>query len=150
MRRGFAYLVVIMDWHSRAVLSWRLSNTLDAAFCVEALLDAREIAGCWPEIMNTDQGCQYTSAAWTGALKGADIQISMDGKRRWIDSVMVERLWRSLKYEDIFLHEYVDLVDLGTGIKEWMTFYNRERPHEAHGYQAPWTIWSSGMHVAAA
>ena len=149
MKRGFAYLVAIMDWHSRAVLGWRISNTLDADFCVEALEQARQVAGCWPEIMNTDQGCQYTSAAWTGVLKEANVQISMDGKRRWIDNVMVERLWRSLKYEDIYLREYVDLVDLGTGVREWIDFYNHERPHQSHAYQRPWAIWSGGCLAAA-
>ena len=142
MRYGFVYLVAIMDWHSRAVLSWKISNTLDTAFCIDALKEAREVAGTWPEIVNTDQGCQYTSAAWTGALKEADVRISMDGKRRWVDNVMIERLWRSLKYEDIYLHEYVDLDALGTGVLEWMTFYNRARPHQSHDNHTPWSIWS--------
>ncbi|WP_145202053.1 IS3 family transposase [Planctomycetes bacterium Poly30] len=150
MKRGFAYLVVIMDWYSRAVLSWRISNTLDTAFCVEAFEEARQVAGTWPEIMNTDQGCQYTSAAWTDPLKKADVQISMDGKRRWIDNVMVERLWRSLKYEDIYLHEYVDLVALGTGVGEWIIFYNHERPHQSHDNQTPWSVWSGSTSAAAA
>ena len=112
MKRGFAYLVVIMDWYSRAVLGWRISNTLDTDFCLRALEDAREVAGVWPEIMNTDQGCQYTSADWTSRLKNVEVKISMDGKGRWIDNVFVERLWRSLKYEDIYLREYLDLVHL--------------------------------------
>ena len=96
-KRGFAYLVVIMDWHSRAVLSGEISNTLDTSFCIEALEEARQVAGAWPEIMNTDQGRQYTSAARTDTLKEANVRISMDGKMRWINNVMVERLWRSLK-----------------------------------------------------
>jgi len=142
MRRGFAYLVVIMDWHSRAVLSWRISNTLDTAFCVEALLEARAVAGTWPEIMNTDQGCQYTSKVWIDVLEDADIQISMDGKRRWIDNVMVERFWRSLKYEDVYLREYVDIAHLEAGVAAWIDFYNHDRPHQSHGYETPWSIWS--------
>jgi putative transposase len=150
MRRGFAYLVVIMDWHSRAVLSWRISNTLDTAFCIEALLEARAVAGAWPEIMNTDQGCQYTSKAWTDVLKDAGVQISMDGKRRWIDNVMVERLWRSLKYEDIYLREYIDIVHLEAGVAAWIDFYNPQRPHQAHGYETPWSIWSAQHDVRAA
>ena len=149
MKRGFAYLVAIMDWHSRAVLSWKISNTLDAAFCVDALEEARQVAGAWPEIMNTDQGCQYTSEAWTTTLNDADVKISMDGKRRWIDNVMVERLWRSLKYEDIYLREYVDLDALGAGVLEWMTFYNQARPHQSHGNQTPWSVWL-GEHLAPA
>ncbi len=150
MRRGFAYLVVIMDWNSRAVLGWRISNTLDTDFCLRALEDARAAAGCWPEIMNTDQGCQYTSKAWTGALKAAGVRISMDGKRRWIDNVMVERLGRSLKYEDIYLREYIDVVHLEAGVAAWIDFYNYERPHQAHGYRTPWSIWSAQHDVRAA
>jgi len=141
MRRGFAYLVVIMDWHSRAILSWRISNTLDMEFCVDALKEAREVAGTWPEIMNTDQGCQYTSRAWTQVLKDADVKISMDGKRRWIDNVMVERFWRSLKYEDIYLREYQDLVHLETGVRTWIDFYNHGRRHQALENKTPWHIW---------
>jgi putative transposase len=150
MRRGFAYLVVIMDWHSRAVLSWRISNTLDTAFCVEALHEARAVAGSWPEIMNTDQGCQYTSKAWIDVLKDAGVRISMDGKRRWIDNVMVERLWRSLKYEDIYMREYIDIVHLEAGVGRWMTFYNHQRPHQSHGYETPWAIWNSQREAQAA
>jgi len=150
MRRGFAYLVVIMDWHSRAVLSRRISNTLDTAFCVEALLEARAVAGAWPEIMNTDQGSQYTSKAWIDVLKDARVQISMDGKRRWIDNVMVERLWRSLKYEDIYLREYIDIVHLEAGVGAWIDFYNHLRPHQTHDYKTPWSIWSAQHDAQAA
>ena len=141
MRRGFVYLVVIMDWYSRAVLSWRISNTLDTAFCIDALADARATAGVWPEIMNTDQGCQYTSAAWTSELKDAGVQISMDGKRCWVDNVFVERLWRSLKYEDIYLREYLDVMHLEEGVGNWMNFYNHERRHQALKYETPWSVW---------
>jgi putative transposase len=150
MKRGFAYLVVIMDWHSRAVLGWRISNTLDTDFCLEALKDARRTAGTWPKIMNTDQGCQYTSQAWTGALKDAEVKISMDGKRRWIDNVMVERLWRSLKYEDIYLREYLDLAHLERGVGVWLDFYNHERRHQSLGYETPWQVWNTGCQSQAA
>ncbi|MFT7679922.1 MAG: putative transposase [Planctomycetota bacterium] len=150
MRRGFAYLVVIMDWHSRAVLSRRISNTLDTAFCVDALLEARAVAGTWPEIMNTDQGCQYTSKVWTEVLIDAGVQISMDGKRRWIDNVMVERFWWSIKYEDIYLREYIDIAQLEVGVDRWIDFYNHERPHQAHGYETPWSIWTRQHEAQAA
>ena len=150
MKRGFAYLVVIMDWYSRAVLAWRISNTLDTDFCLRALEDAYETTGCWPEIMNTDQGCQYTSAAWTGALKSVDVQISMDGKRRWIDNVMVERLWRSLKYEDIYLREYCDLNQLDQGVSAWIEFYNHERRHQSLDNETPWAVLQSGDRPLAA
>lgn len=141
MRHGFAYLVVIMDWYSRAVLAWRISNTLDTSFCVEALQEAHATAGAWPEIMNSDQGCQYTSEDWIDMLKDAGVRISMDGKGCWIDNVFVERLWRSLKYEDIYLHEYVDLIHLTGGVGRWMSFYNHERRHQALGYETPWQVW---------
>lgn len=141
MGRGHAYLVAIMDWHSRAVLGWQISNTLDADFCVEALAAARAKAGRWPEIMNTDQGCQFTSQAWTGALKDAGVRISMDGKGRWIDNVFIERLWRSLKYEDIYLREYLDLAQLESGVRGWMDFYNNERCHQSLDDCTPWSVW---------
>ena len=150
MRRGFAYLVVIMDWASRAVLGWRISNTLDTSFCLDALRDARAAAGVWPEIMNTDQGCQYTSDAWTTALKEASVKISMDGKGCWVDNVFVERLWRSLKYEDIFLHEYLDVVHLEQGVGRWLDFYNHGRRHQALDYETPWNVWKACMAEEAA
>ena len=150
MRRGFAYLVVIMDWHSRAVLSWRISNTLDTSFCLDALADARATGGVWPEIMNTDQGCQYTSEAWTSAIKDAGVRISMDGKGCWIDNVFVERLWRSLKYEDIYLREYLDVMHLEEGVGRWLDFYNHERRHQALDYEAPWSVWQGGSAEQAA
>ena len=149
MRRGYEYLAVVMDWCSRAVLGWRLSNTLDADFCVEALREAHGLTGTWPEIMNTDQGCQFTSAAWTDVLRDAGVRISMDGKGRWMDNVMVERLWRSLKYEDIYLREYLDLVHLEEGVAEWLRFYNHERPHQSLGYSTPWTTWEGSTLQAA-
>lgn len=141
MRRGFAYLVVIMDWYSRPVLARRLSNTLDTEFCLEALRAAAVTAGCWPEILNTDQGCQFTSHAWIELAESNGVRVSMDGKRRWIDNVMVERLWRSLKYEDIYLREYQDLVELEAGLDAWFRFYNHERPHQGLENATPWSVW---------
>jgi len=141
MRRGFAYLTAVMDWKSRAVLGWSISNTLDTVSCLRALEMAHQTAGCWPEIMNSDQGCQYTSYAWTSALKDAGNQISMDGKGCWVDNVFIERLWRSLKYDDIYLREYQDLVELEAGVSKWMTFYNHTRLHQALDYLTPWQVW---------
>ena len=128
MRRGFLYLVAIMDWASRKVLSWRLSNTLDANFCVDALEDAIEHYGT-PEIFNTDQGSQFTSYAFTTALKDAGIRISMDGKGRWMDNVMIERLWRSLKYECVYLHAFETGSEVRQGLDRWINQYNERRPH---------------------
>jgi len=145
MGRGFAYLIAIMDWHSRAVLSWRISNTMDTDFCVEALHAARANAGCWPEIMNTDQGSQFTSDIWIETLKTAKVRISMDGKGRWIDNVFIERLWRSLKYEDIYLREYLDLGHLHKGVEDWMTYYNHERQHQSLDDETPWSVWQGSL-----
>lgn len=150
MRRGFAYLVVIMDWHSRAILSWRLSNTLDAEFCLDALRGAAKAAGGWPEILNTDQGCQFTSRAWIGLAEANGVRVSMDGRRRWIDNVMVERFWRSLKYEDVYLREYQDLVELEGGVARWIDFYNHVRPHQGLAYATPWSIWATPTEGLAA
>jgi len=128
MRRGFLYLVAIMDWHSRKVLSWRLSNTLDAEFCVAALEDA--IAGYGlPDIFNTDQGCQFTSFEFTQVLKDADVKISMDGKGQWMDNVMIERLWRSMKYECVYLNAFETGSEAREGIGNWINLYNEKRPH---------------------
>ncbi len=150
MATGFAYLIAIIDWHSRAVLSWKISNTMDTAFCIEALKDARQAAGCWPEIMNTDQGSLFISDEWVSELKAAGVQIGMDGKGCWVDNVFIERLWRSLKYEDIYLREYLDVPDLGSGVREWMNFYNRERRHQSLGDQPPWTVYQSSQAPLAA
>jgi putative transposase len=141
MERGFAYLVAVMDWHTRAVLAWRISNTLDTAFCVDALNDAVKVAGCVPEIFNTDQGCQFTSAAFTGLLQAHGSRISMDGRGRWLDNVFIERLWRSLKCENIYLCEYRNLVELEAGVAVWLHDYNHERIHQALGYQMPWQLY---------
>jgi putative transposase len=138
--RGFLYLVAIMDWHSRAVLAWRISNTMDTSFCVSALEEALARFGR-PEIFNTDQGSQFTSAEFTGVLAGAGIRISMDGKGRWMDNVFVERLWRSLKYEDLYLKAYADGVEARAGIGEWITFYNELRPHQALDNRTPMAVW---------
>ncbi|MFL9827666.1 IS3 family transposase [Rhodoplanes sp. SY1] len=141
--RGFLYLVVIIDWASRAVLAWRLSNTLDTSFCLAALEDAMARFGK-PEIFNTDQGCQFTSAAFTGALLAADIRISMDGRGRWMDNVFIERLWRSLKHEDIYLKHYADGREAKAGIAMWIAFYNEQRLHQALGYRTPMAVWRAG------
>lgn len=136
MAHGFAYLVAIIDWHSRYVLSWRLSNTLDTSFCLDALEEALERFG-EPEIFNTDQGAQFTSEAFTGRLREAGIAISMDGRGRCIDNIFVERLWRSLKYEEVFLHAYEDMREANAGIGVYLTFFNNKRQHQSLGYQTP-------------
>jgi putative transposase len=140
MARGFLYLVAIMDWASRAVLSWQLSNTLDAAFCVRALEEALARFGR-PEIFNTDQGSQFTSAAFTGRLSAAGIGISMDGRGRWLDNVFIERLWRSLKYEEVYLKAYTDGHEARVGIAAWFAFYNGLRPHQALAGRTPMAVW---------
>ena len=140
LARGFIYLVAIMDWHSRAVLAWRLSNTLHADFCVEALEEALRRFGR-PEIFNTDQGSQFTSTDFTGVLKAHGIKISMDGKGRCMDNIFIERLWRSLKYESVYLHAYASVAQARAGIAAWLNFYNEERLHQAHGYRTPRQIY---------
>ena len=136
MRRGFLYLVAIMDWFSRKVLSWRLSNSMEADFCVEALKEAIAKYGT-PAIMNSDQGSQFTGFEWINALKDADVKISMDGKGRWIDNRMIERLWRSLKYECIYLNAFETGSETRAGIEKWIAYYNAERPHSTHGILTP-------------
>ena len=130
MRRGFLYLVAIMDWFSRKVLAWRLSNTMDADFCVAALEEAIARHGR-PDIFNTDQGSQFTSFAFTTTLKDAGIRISMDGRGRWMDNVFIERLWRSLKYECVFLNAFETGSEARSGIGSWIDYYNRRRPHSS-------------------
>jgi putative transposase len=146
MARGFLYLVVIMDWVSRAVLAWRLSNTLGADFCVEALEDALEQYGK-PEIFNTDQGCQFTSTDFTSVLERGGITISMDGKGRCMDNIFVERLWRSLKYEEVYLHAYASVAEAKAGIGAWLDFYNEERQHQSLGYRTPRQIYQEGLWI---
>jgi len=141
MAKGFVYVVAIMDWYSRKVLSWRVSNSMDADFCVEALEEAIRRYGT-PEIVNTDQGSQFTSDAFTGVLKEADIQISMDGKGRWVDNVFVERLWRSLKYEEVYLKAYDTVAQARMGIGNYFQFYNRERKHQSLGRQTPDQVYA--------
>ena len=136
LRRGFLYLAAIMDWASRKVLSWRLSNTLDADFCVAALEDALFRYGK-PEIFNTDQGSQFTSDAFIGVLTTADVKISMDGKGRWMDNVMIERLWRSLKYECVYLHAFETGSEVRHGLKNWIELYNTRRPHSSLDDRTP-------------
>src|SRR5262249_27706108 len=136
MAKGFLYLVVIMDWVSRAVLAWRLSNTLGAEFCVEALEEALSQYGR-PEIFNTDQGSQFTSDDFTNTLKRHAITISMDGKGRYMDNIFIERLWRSLKYEEVYLNAYASVAEAKAGIGSWLGFYNEERQHQSLGYRTP-------------
>nr|WP_287259476.1 IS3 family transposase [Thioclava sp.] len=140
MRRGFLYLVAIMDWHTRKVLAWRISNTLEADFCVEALNEAIHRFGP-PEIMNTDQGSQFTSFAWTDRLRRSGVRISMDGKGRFLDNIFVERLWRSLKYECVYLHAWETGSDAKAGVGKWIEFYNRKRPHSALGGKPPAVVY---------
>jgi putative transposase len=128
MRRGFLYLVAIMDWATRKVLAWRLSNTMDVGFCVMALEEALARFGT-PDIFNTDQGSQFTSFAFTAVLKDAEIRISMDGRGRWMDNVFIERLWRSLKYECVYLHAFETGSELRVGLTRWIGYYNADRPH---------------------
>jgi putative transposase len=142
--RGFLYLVAVIDWASRAVLAWRLSNTMDVSFCVSALEEALARFGK-PEIFNTDQGSQFTSAAFTGTLAAAGVRISMDGRGRWMDNVFIERLWRSLKYEDVYLKGYADGRDAKAGIAAWIAFYNLQRPHQALGNRMPLAVWRGGI-----
>lgn len=136
LAHGFVYLVAIMDWHTRHVLSWRVSTTQDVSFYLEALEEAQECYGR-PEIFNTDQGSQFTSKEWTQALIEAGIEISMDGKGQWVDNVFIERLWRSLKYECVYLNAFDSVRDAITGIGIWMAYYNRKRPHSSLGNLTP-------------
>ena len=141
--RGFLYLVAIMDWASRAVLAWRLSNTMDTGFCLEALDEALARYGS-PEIFNTDQGSQFTSAAFTSRLISRGIRVSMDGRGRYLDNIFIERLWRSLKHENVYLMAYADGREARTGIARWIGFYNERRPHQALAYATPMAAWRSG------
>lgn len=135
MKRGFVYLMAVIDWYSRYVLSWRLSNTLDVGFCLDGLDAALEVGQ--PVIFNTDQGCQFTSEDFTDRLKEREILISMDGKGRALDNIFVERLWRTVKYEEVFLKDYQTVQEARTGLAAYFSFYNTERPHQALGYLTP-------------
>ena len=141
MARGFLYLVAIIDWYSRYVLSWRLSNTLDADFCIEVLEEA--LTKGKPDILNTDQGSQFTSEAFTGLLKQHGVRISMDGKGSYNDNLFIERLWRSVKYEEVYLKAYQDGRDARAGLGDYFRFYNTDRPHQALGYRTPAEVFTS-------
>ena len=146
MRKGFLYLVAVMDWHSRKVLSWRLSNTLETEFCVEALREALHHYGT-PEIFNTDQGCQFTSEAFTQVLKDVRVQISMDGKGRWVDNVFIERLWRSFKYEEVYLSAYDSMPHARQRIRAWMEFYNQRRKHQSLEKMTPDALYYQSLNA---
>ena len=141
LQRGFLYLVAVLDWYSRYVLAWELSNTLDTRFCLEALEAA--LRQGQPRIVNTDQGTQFTSAAYTSRLEQAGIQISWDGRGRALDNVFVERLWRSVKWEEVYLHDYQTVADAMSGLTRYFHFYNHERPHQALDYQTPAQVFSA-------
>ncbi len=146
VQRGFLYLVAIMDWATRHVLAWRLSNTMDVRFCLEALNEALALYGR-PEIFNTDQGSQFTSLEFTGVLKDAEVTISMDGRGRCMDNIFIERLWRSLKYEAVYLHELSDGFKAERVVAEWIGFYNTVRPHSALAGQTPAEAYGAGQPV---
>jgi putative transposase len=144
MAKGFCYLVAIMDWASRMVLSWRLSNTLDSSFCVDALEEAIAKYGC-PEIFNTDQGSQFTSAEFTDTLRSRGISISMDGKGRWMDNVFIERLWKSVKYEDIYLKAYGSMAEVKKGLASYFNFYNEKRWHQSFDKKTPAMVYCNTL-----
>jgi putative transposase len=139
LRHGFLYLVAVMDWYSRHVLAWRLSNTLDGGFCLEALDEALSLAT--PEIFNSDQGCQFTAAAFTSRLEARGIAVSMDGRGRAIDNVFIERLWRSVKYEEVYLRNYADGWEAEERLAAYFRFYSHERPHQALAYRTPADVY---------
>jgi putative transposase len=147
MKRGFMYLTAVIDWYSRYVLSWRLSNTLDGGFCVEALDEA--LSRGRPEIFNTDQGSQFTSREYTGRLEAAGVAVSRDGRGRALDNVFVERLWRSVKYEDIYIKDYDRVPDLESGLTAYFRFYDEERLHQSLDYQTPGEVYRAGLGQAA-
>jgi putative transposase len=142
LRSGFVYLVAVLDWYSRYVLSWALSNTLEVGFCLDALDGA--LSRGRPEIFNSDQGAQFTSPAFTGRLGAAGVLISMDGRGRALDNVFVERLWRSVKYEEVYLQEYGGMREAQRGLGRYFPFYNEVRPHQALGYQTPEAVYQGG------
>lgn len=140
MQKGFLYLVAILDWYSRSVLAWELSNTLEATFCIQALKRALEAYGP-PQIFNTDQGAQFTSESFTGLLLSQGVKISMDGRGRALDNVFVERLWRSVKYEEVFLRDYTTGLDAYKGLNCYFDYYNHQRRHQALEYRTPWSVY---------
>ncbi len=143
MAQGFLYLIAIMDWHSRHVLAWKLSNTMDTGFCVATLEEALNKGR--PEIFNTDQGSQFTSEAFTQTLQERGIRVSMDGKGRYLDNIFVERLWRSIKYEEVYLKAYQTVAEARAGINDYLEFYNQQRPHQALGYRTPAEVYQNGQ-----
>ncbi len=145
LRAGFMYLAAVLDWHSRYVIAWRLSNTLDGSFCLEMLEEA--LARGRPEVFNTDQGVQFTSAAWTGRLESAGVAVSMDGRGRCLDNVFVERLWRAVKYEDIYLWRYEGVPELRQGLARYFGYYNEGRPHQGLGYRTPAEVYEGRRQV---
>jgi putative transposase len=144
MSHGLVYLVAIMDWATRYVLSWRVSTSLESSFCVEALEEALEKYGP-PETSNTDQGSQFTGKAWISRLLAAGIRISMDGKGRYLDNIFVERLWRTVKYENVYLKRYESTRELKAGLAQYFQYYNQERLHQGLDYQTPWQVYSTGI-----
>ena len=139
--RGWLYLVDVLDWVSRKVLAWRLSNTLDGRFCLAALDEALSLAR--PEVFNTDQGCQFTSQAFTGRLSEAGVSISMDGRGRALDNAFIERLWRSVKYEEVYLQDYTSVRKAQASLRAYFAFYNHRRRHQALGYRTPADVYAA-------
>jgi putative transposase len=146
LKGGFVYLVAVMDWYSRKVLSWEVSTSMDESFCVSALERALRLYPK-PEIFNSDQGSQFTSKAFTGVLKNADIKISMDGKGRCMDNIFIERLWRSVKYEEVYLNEYESVDQLRRALGKYFYFYNEERPHQHFDYQTPMAVYKESIRL---
>ena len=149
MPHGSAYLCAVMDWHSRKVLGWEISNTMDTELCLTALERALESTGNVPQIFNTDQGSQFTSEEWTSRLKDLNVKISMDGKGRWMDNVFIERLWRSLKYEDVYLREYGSIKEITAGVGAWLERYNMWRPHESLENGTPELVYTKQLVLGA-
>lgn len=149
LKHGFAYLVAIMDWHSRSVLSWRLSNTMDVSFCLEALDEALNKYGS-PEIFNSDQGSQFTSAEFIDRLKAQHISISMDGRGRALDNIFIERLWRSVKYENVYINGYETMLQAQKGLADYFKYYNHDRLHQSLGYKRPMAVYRHGLLRVAA
>jgi len=146
MKRGFIYLIAVIDWHSRKILSWRVSNTMEVSFCTEALREAIENYGT-PEYFNTDQGSQFTSNAFTSILESNNIRISMDGRGRYADNIFVERLWRTIKQEEVYLREYNSPIEAIISIRKYMFFYNSKRPHQSLGYRTPHEVYTESISV---
>ena len=144
MKRGFIYLIAIIDWHSRKILSWRVSNTMEVSFCTEALREAIENYGT-PEYFNTDQGSQFTSNAFTSILESHNIRISIDGRGRYADNIFVERLWRTIKQEEVYLKEYTSPIEAIISIRKYMFFYNLKRPHQSLGYRTPHEVYTESI-----